>query len=64
MKPRDRAQVLAARTGASVPEVREAIEAAYDVIQWRTGCKPPEGRALRLAQAIIEHERKKRGTGS
>lgn len=51
------ARSLASREGVSRAKAREAIEAARDVLTWRLGHAPP-GRVMRLASAIIEHERR------
>jgi hypothetical protein len=58
---RDRqAHTLAFETGVSLAEAREALEAAADILEWRLG-RAEEWRVVRLAKAIIEHDRKRQG---
>jgi hypothetical protein len=56
----DQTQALAVRQGVSVAEAREAVQAATEILEWQFGC-PPEWRVLRLAQALIDDDRKRQG---
>jgi hypothetical protein len=51
------ARVFAVREGVSPRQAQEAVRAATDILEWRLGCAPPEWRIVRLAQALIEHDR-------
>jgi hypothetical protein len=40
-------------------EARKAIEAATEILEWRLDSAPQFWRVVRLAQALIEHDRKR-----